>query len=93
MDRGLFERLLLELRAASVEEIGMFYLGESFLCSWLDEAIAFAKKDCGFPYVFLTTNGSLATPERLDSCMRAGLDSLKFSYNSPTPPNSGPSPA
>ncbi|WP_374446548.1 radical SAM/SPASM domain-containing protein [Stella sp.] len=81
MDRALFERLLLEMRRAGVEEIGLFYLGESFLCSWLEEAIAFAKDECGFPYVFLTTNGSLATPGRLEGCFRAGLDSLKFSFN------------
>jgi radical SAM protein with 4Fe4S-binding SPASM domain len=81
MDRGLFERLLRHMRAAGVEEIGLFYLGESFLLPWLPEAVAFAKRDCGYPYVFLTTNGSLATPERVRACMEAGLDSLKFSYN------------
>ena len=81
MDRGLFERLLPELRRAGVEEIGLFYLGESFMCSWLEEAVRFAKQDCGFPYVFLTTNGSLATPERVEACFRNGLDSLKFSFN------------
>ena len=81
MERPLFERLLREMRDAGVEEIGLFYLGESFLCDWLEEAIAFAKQECGYPYVFLTTNGSLATPERLDGCFRAGLDSLKFSFN------------
>ena len=81
MARPLFERLLPEMRAAGVEEIGLFYLGESFLCRWLVEAIAFAKQECRYPYVFLTTNGSLATPERLRDCFRAGLDSLKFSFN------------
>jgi len=81
MDRALFERLLPEMRNAGVEEIGLFYLGESFLCSWLEDAITFAKEECGFPYVFLTTNGSLATPQRMERCFRAGLDSLKFSFN------------
>jgi hypothetical protein len=81
MDRGLLERLLRQFRAAGVEEIGLFYLGESFMCDWLVEAIAFAKHDCGYPYVFLTTNGSLATPKRVEACYRAGLDSLKFSFN------------
>ena len=81
MDRGLYERLLREMRGAGVEEIGLFYLGESFLISWLPEAIGFAKHECGYPYVFLTTNGSLATPERVKACMVAGLDSLKFSLN------------
>ena len=28
-----------------------------------------------------TTNGRLATPDRVEACMRAGLDSLKFSFN------------
>ncbi|MEE9251317.1 MAG: radical SAM protein [Alphaproteobacteria bacterium] len=81
MDQGLFERIVREMREAGVEEIGMFYLGESFLVSWLAEAIEFAKHECGYPYVFLTTNGSLATPERMKGCMEAGLDSLKFSFN------------
>ena len=81
MDRATFERLALEMRAAGVEELGMFYVGESMLCQWLPEAIAFAKNVAGFPYVFLTTNGSLATPERAEACMAAGLDSLKWSFN------------
>lgn len=81
MDRDLFENSLKQMRDAGVEEIGLFYLGESFLCGWLEDAIAYAKKDCGYPYVFLTTNGSLSTPERLRGCFAAGLDSLKFSFN------------
>ena len=81
MDRTLFERLLPEMRAAGVEEIGLFYLGESFLLKWLPEAVHYAKHVAGYPYVFLTTNGSVATPERVRACMEAGLDSLKFSLN------------
>lgn len=68
------------MRRAGVEELGLFYLGESFMVPWLPEAIQYAK-DIGFPYVFLTTNGSLAFPDRVEACMKAGLDSLKFSYN------------
>jgi hypothetical protein len=81
MDPGFFRRILREMRALGVEEIGLFYLGESFLCSWLPAAVRYAKRDCGYPYVFLTTNGRLATPERVRACMEAGLDSLKFSFN------------
>lgn len=81
MKRPLYERLVREMREAGVEELGVFYLGESFLCSWLPEAIRFAKHECGYPYVFLTTNGSLATPDKVEACMAAGLDSLKFSLN------------
>lgn len=80
MDRALYSRLIREMREAGVEELGVFYIGESFTCKWLPEAIKEAK-DIGFPYVFLTTNGSAATPERVKACMEAGLDSLKFSIN------------
>jgi radical SAM protein with 4Fe4S-binding SPASM domain len=80
MDGALYTRIIQELRDAGVEELGLFYIGESFTCKWLPDAIAEAKQ-CGFPYVFLTTNGSAATPERLKACMDAGLDSLKFSMN------------
>lgn len=81
MDRAFFKRVLMEMRAAGVEELGLFYLGESFMVPWLEEAIGFAKQECGYAYVFLTTNGSLATPDRLRGCFRNGLDSLKFSLN------------
>jgi len=80
MDRALYSRVIRELRAAGVEELGVFYIGESFICKWLPEAIKEAK-DVGFPYVFLTTNGSAVTPSRVQACFEAGLDSLKFSIN------------
>lgn len=80
MDWDLLTDILRQFRAAGVKEIGMFYLGESMLYPKLPEAIAFAR-DLGFPYIFLTTNGRLATPERLKACFEAGLNSLKFSFN------------
>ncbi len=81
MDFEDFKRYAKELRADGVEKLGLFYLGESFLYKQLPEAIEFAKKECGFPWVFLTTNGRMATKERVKMCMEAGLDSLKFSLN------------
>jgi len=77
----LFTRVVREMRDCGVEELGVFYLGESMLCDWLEDAIAYAKQDCGYPYVFLTTNGRLANAERVKGCMAAGLNSLKFSFN------------
>ena len=81
ISRDFYERIVRETRGLGVEELGVFYLGESFICDWLPEAIRYAKRECGYPYVFLTTNGRLATPERVRECMEAGLDSLKFSFN------------
>lgn len=80
MDRALYSRLIRELRAAGVEELGVFYIGESFTCKWLPDAIREAK-EVGFPYVFLTTNGSACTEKNLKAVFDAGLDSLKFSVN------------
>lgn len=81
MDRDLFARVTREMREAGVQEIGLFYLGESFMAPKLLEWAVGHCKGLGFPYVFLTTNGSLATPARVKACMEAGLDSLKFSIN------------
>jgi MoaA/NifB/PqqE/SkfB family radical SAM enzyme len=85
MSRRLYARLCRELRELGVDQLGLFYIGESMLCDWLPEAIRFAKQECGFPYVFLTTNGRLASADRLRECMLAGLDSLKFSFNACAP--------
>ncbi len=84
MDRALYSRLLREMRAAGVVELAPFFVGESFQCRWLPEAIKEAK-DVGFEYVFLTTNGASAAPARVRQCMEAGLDSLKFSINFHSP--------
>ncbi|RAZ93288.1 radical SAM protein, partial [Klebsiella oxytoca] len=40
-------------------------------------------KDIGYTYVYLTSNGALATPERIRAVVDAGLDSIKFSINAP----------
>jgi len=80
MDWDFYLKLLKDLKESGVEEVGMFYLGESFILPWLPDAIAAAKAE-GFEYVFLTTNGSLCAPKRVEACMAAGLDSLKFSLN------------
>jgi MoaA/NifB/PqqE/SkfB family radical SAM enzyme len=82
MDFTLFQRITREMREYGVEEIGCFYLGESFIApQLLAKAIAYLKRELGFPYVFLTSNASLATPQAVKACMEAGLDSLKWSVN------------
>ena len=85
MSQALFQRTASRLRRLGVEELGLFYIGEPFLCDWLPAAIHYAKKVCNFPYVFLTTNGLTSTPDRMRACMVAGLDSLKFAINTATP--------
>ncbi len=86
MTWDLFVRVATECRDAGVEELGMFYLGEPFMEPLLlERAIEYAKAGLGFPYVFVTSNATLATPERVEACMAAGLDSLKWSVNASDP--------
>ena len=80
MDLELFKRIVPEMAEAGVEEIGVFFLGESFMApDLLLECVRFAKKHV--PYVFLTSNASLAEPEYVEEVMKVGLDSLKWSMN------------
>jgi radical SAM protein with 4Fe4S-binding SPASM domain len=81
MTPALYTHIADELRMVGVEQLGLFYIGESMLCEWLPEAIRYAKHVCRFRYVFLTTNGLSATPDRVRACMAAGLDSIKFAFN------------
>lgn len=81
IDFDFLRDILSEMRQEGVEEIGLFYLGESMLYEKLVPAIRFAKKELKYPYVFLTTNGRTANINRVYACAFAGLDSLKFSLN------------
>ena len=85
MDYAFFRRIARDVRELGVGELGLSYLGEPFLCRWLPEAIRYAKHDLGFRKVFLTTNGLLATPQRVHDCIEAGLDRLEFEYNAAGP--------
>jgi len=82
MDFGLFKRITREMRDAGVTEIGVFYLGESFMNPrLLVDCVGYLKRELAMPYVFLTSNASMAFPEAVEECMKAGLDSLKWSCN------------
>lgn len=82
MDFGLFKRITKEMREAGVEEVGCFFLGESMMAPKLLVAcIEHLKFEIGMPYVFLTSNASLAKPRWVEQLMKAGLDSLKWSVN------------
>lgn len=80
MDRSLYSQVIRDMYESGVRELAPFFVGESFTCKWLPDAILEAKQ-VGFPYVFLTTNGASALPKIVEKCMAAGLDSLKFSLN------------
>ena len=80
IDDDLFFRVIQEAYDLGMREVGLFINGEPFMNPKLPEYIK-RVKEIGFTYVYITTNGALATPERSAAIMDAGLDSIKFSIN------------
>lgn len=76
-------RVLEEAYKEGMREVGFYATGEPLLNKDLAFYVKYAKK-IGYDYVYLTTNGALATKERIDELMEFGLDSIKFSINAGT---------
>lgn len=83
IDKTLAFDVLKQAFDLGTREVGFYATGEPFLNNDLPEYIAKAK-EIGFSYVYLTSNGALATPEKIRAVVDAGLDSIKFSINAPT---------
>jgi radical SAM protein with 4Fe4S-binding SPASM domain len=82
MQLDLFYKVAKEISDLNIAEVGVFFMGESFSSpDLLVKVIKHLKQDLGIPYVFLTSNGSLADHHTVERCMMAGLDSLKWSTN------------
>lgn len=82
MDKQLAFNVLQQAYDLGTREVGFYATGEPFLIKDLHEYIKKAK-DIGYTYVYLTSNGALATPERIRQVIDSGLDSIKFSINAP----------
>lgn len=83
IDEDLLYRVLSEAHSLGTTDVGFYATGEPFASRNLEKYVAEAK-GIGFKYVYITTNGGMATPERLKSVIDAGLDSIKFSINAGT---------
>ncbi len=82
MKPEMVKSVLTQAYALGTREVGFYATGEPFIVPELAEYIKLAK-DIGYTYVYLTSNGSLATPERIRAVVDAGVDSVKFSINAP----------
>lgn len=80
MREDMVRRVLQEAYDCGVRDLGLYATGESFLVKNLAQYIAEAKR-IGYEYLFITTNGALAVPERAKAALGAGLDSIKFSIS------------
>jgi len=61
-----------------VKECGFGATDEPFMSKILEDCVLQAKKN-GFEYVWISTNGALATKSRIEKLFINGLDSIKFS--------------
>jgi MoaA/NifB/PqqE/SkfB family radical SAM enzyme len=86
INEDLCYRIIREGYELGIREIAFHILGEPFLNDNLPNYVRVAKK-LGYTYAYLTSNGSLATPEKIKSVIDAGLDSIKFSINAATREN------
>ena len=82
MDKKKAFDILQQAYDLGTREVGFYATGEPFIVPELPEYIAKAK-EIGYTYVYLTSNGSLATPEKIRAVIDVGLDSIKFSINAP----------
>jgi pyruvate-formate lyase-activating enzyme len=80
MSPELLRSILEQAYALGGREVGFYTNGDSFMHPRLAEFVRLAK-DLGHEYVYLSTNGALATPERSKAVVDAGVDSIKFSIN------------
>lgn len=82
MDKAFAFDILQQAYDLGTREVGFYATGEPFLVKDLPDYIRKAK-EIGYTYVYLTSNGSLATEEKIRQVIDAGLDSIKFSINAP----------
>ena len=63
IDKEIVFTLMREAKELGISDIGLYLTGEPFLHKDLAEMVAFGKQ-LEIPYIFLSTNGALATPDR-----------------------------
>ena len=80
LDIDLYKKFISDGSKLGLNEVGLYTTGEPFLVKNINDYITIAK-DNGIEYIYITTNGALATPERLVSAIDCGLKSIKFSVN------------
>lgn len=83
LDIGLYRRFVQDSVSLGLKELGLYTTGEPFFVKNLVDFVSVAK-DAGVDYVYITTNGAMATMDKVEPLLRAGLDSLKFSVNAGT---------
>jgi len=80
IDPMFLRKVLIEAYDMGIRKVGLYTIGEMFLCKDVVTHIKTAKK-VGYEYIYADTNGALADRKNLEAVIMAGLDSIKFSIN------------
>ena len=80
LDINVYKNFITEAYELGLREVGLYTTGEPFIIKNINDYIKIAK-EAGIEYIYITTNGALATPDRLVSAVESGLNSIKFSVN------------
>lgn len=80
MELDLCERILADCHQLGSIECALHGGSEPFLHPEIDKIIALAKK-YQYKYIYLSTNGTACSMEKMAATLEAGLDSIKFSIN------------
>ena len=80
IDDGLLFRLMEQGYELGAREIGFYTTGDPLIHKGLARFVSQAKS-MGYEYTYISTNGALATDDRIREVVSAGLDSIKFSIN------------
>jgi radical SAM protein with 4Fe4S-binding SPASM domain len=83
MDLDLFQDIAKQAFDGGTREIGFYLCGEPLINKRLSEYVQLAKK-IGFEYIYMDTNGVLATLDTMKPVLAAGINSIKFSINAGT---------
>lgn len=81
MSWDFFVRVAREIRREGIEDLVLAHQGDAFECTWLPEAITFAKHFCQFPHVVLRADVLTPDARQIRGAIRAGLDCLVLNFN------------
>ncbi len=73
-------KLMKEAKILGATDLGLQATGEPFMDKRLADFVSEGKK-MGYEYVYINTNGALASPKKSKPVIDAGCDSIKFSIN------------
>jgi molybdenum cofactor biosynthesis enzyme MoaA len=83
INTDLLSKVMVEAYELGVREIGFYTTGDPFIHKDLEKFTREAAA-IGYEYLYISTNGALATPDRAKAVIDAGMSSIKFSVNAGT---------